>query len=35
MGVIDENKQLLGIVSLEDTINAVFGVGNLQNGERK
>lgn len=35
VGVIDENKQLLGIVSLEDTINAVFGVGNLQNGERK
>lgn len=35
VGVVDENKQLIGIVSLEDTIKAVFGVGNLQNGERK
>ena len=30
VGVVDENKQFVGIVSLEDTINAVFGVGNLQ-----
>lgn len=30
VGVVDENKQFVGIVSLEDAINAVFGVGNLQ-----
>ena len=30
VGVVDKNKQFVGIVSLEDTINAVLGVGNLQ-----
>ena len=30
VGVVDDKKQLVGIVSLEDTIKAVFGVGNLQ-----
>lgn len=28
--VVDEKKEFIGIVSLEDTINAIFGVGNLQ-----
>lgn len=27
--VLDKNKNLVGVVSLEDTINAVLGVGNL------
>ena len=30
VGVVDKNKQFVGIVSLEDAINAVLGVGNLQ-----
>lgn len=30
VGVVDENKQFVGVVSLEDTINAVLGVGNIQ-----
>lgn len=28
--VVNERREFIGIVSLEDTINAIFGVGNLQ-----
>lgn len=28
--VVNEQKEFVGVVSLEDTINAIFGVGNLQ-----